>query len=54
MRNKEQIESAEKMTEMLQDYVLLAKTQRKLRDAELVERQLNDLRDSIINLAEYL
>ena len=54
MREKKQIESAEKMAELLQDYILLGKTQRKLKDSELVERQLNELRDSLINLVEIL
>ena len=54
MREKQQIESAEKMAELLQDYILLAKTQRKLKDSELVERQLNELRDNLINLVDML
>ncbi len=54
MREKQQIEAAQKMLDFLQDYILLAKTQRKLKDSELVERQLTDLRYSLISLMETL
>jgi len=54
MKTKEQIENAEKMAEFLQDYIILAKTQKRLKDTDLVERQLSDLKDMLVNFVDKL
>lgn len=54
MKEKTQIISAEKIFDFAQDYIILAKAQRKLKNSELVERQLNELAEEIKNLVEDL
>ena len=52
MKDKKNIESAEKIFNVVQDYILLAKTQSKLKNPETLNRELEELAFEIKNLID--
>lgn len=50
MRTQLQIEKAEDTGSMLQDFILLSKTQQRLKSPQLIDKEIEDLRLKIISM----